>query len=124
MALDKNKSTKLVHFPDGKPSHEISTVVTGTMEFLARNKKTIIENISLTGIATFNLATEFVSDPDDKTYPILREEGFELILYVQADATRVITLGTGFGTAASVSAAATLKVFKLEYIKGLFELIA
>ena len=124
MALDPNKTTKLVHFPDGKPSHEVSTTVTGTIEFLARNKKTIIENISLTGIATFNLATTFLSDPDDKSYPILREEGFELILYVQADATRVITLGTGFGAAASVSAGTALKVFKFEYINGLFELIA
>jgi hypothetical protein len=123
MALDKNKTTRLVHFPDGKVSHEIDTSVTGTVEFLARNKKTIIELASLTGVATINLATTFVSDPDDTTYNIIREEGFELILYTLADAARVITLGTGFGTAASVSAAATVKVFKFEYINGLFELV-
>ena len=121
---DKLLSTSLVHWPQGLPSHEVSTTVTGTLSFYARNKKTIIENVSLTGIATINLATTFVSGEDAKTYTINRQEGDELYLYLQADATRVITLGTGFGTVASVSALVTLKVFKFVYINGLYELVS
>ncbi len=123
MALDKNKSTRLVHWPDGKPSVETDATATGTVEFLSRNKKTYAELSGLTGVATVNLASTFDSDPDDKTYTIRREDGFELILIVVADGAYAVTLGTGFGVATSVTSVNGTKLFKFEYINGAYELI-
>lgn len=124
MATDKNKSTKLVHFPDGLPSYETDASVTGTVAFLARNKKTIAVLSGLTGVATVNLATTFDSDPDDTTYNILRSNGFELVLKVVANGAYAVTLGTGFGAATSVTSVNGTAVFKFEYIDGTYELVS
>lgn len=124
MAADKNKSTKLVHWPVGAPSYEVDASTGGTVEFLSRNKKTIAELSGLTGIATVNLATTFDSDPADFTYTIERENGYELVLVVVADGAYAVTLGTGFGAAASVTSVNGTAVFKFEYINGSYELIS
>ena len=123
MAADKNKSTKLVHFPVGEPSYEVDASTSGTVVFLARNKKTTAELSGLTGAATVDLATSFVSDPDDTTYTIERENGYVLTLVVVADGAYTVTLGTGFGAAASVTSVNGTAVFQFEYVNGSFELV-
>jgi predicted O-methyltransferase YrrM len=98
--------------------------VTGTIEFLARNKKTILECSGLTGVATLNLASTFESDHEDTTYTIERENGFTISLNLIADGAYAVTLGTGFGVLpASVPSVSGTITYEFVYIDGLFELI-
>lgn len=121
-----NTSEKLVHWPVGLPSKEVSAATGGTITALARNKKTILSLTGLTGVATINLDSTFEGGADlaPITYTIEREEGFELVLKVVADGAYAVTLGTGFGAATSVTSVNGTAVFKFEYIDGSYELVA
>lgn len=119
-------SEKLVHWPQGLPSKEADDSNSGTISAYARNRKTIVSLTDITGDATLNLASTFVGGPDlsPVTFDILREEGFEIVLKVVADGAHTLTLGTGFGAAASVATVNGTAVFKFEYIDGSYELVA
>ena len=123
MAADKNNSTKLVKYPLGSIFVEdnggVAVVNAATFEIIGRNRKNHV-NLTNAGAAfTLDMATTFLSDPDDTTYNVQPEIGDQIVLVVKEALTGAltITLGTGFysGLASIALAADDVKIFTFEY---------
>lgn len=117
MALDKNKSTKLVKFPDGKIISEyFDQGVAPTV--LGRNRVNHIVSM-VTTAETVNMETVFNSDPEDREYPINRVAGDRLVFFFHEDdgSGFNISFGTGFvvNTPIIALAADTIAVVTFEY---------
>lgn len=118
-------SQKMVNWPVGLPTVEEIANAGAVVSAYARNKKSIIDIKDMDADGTLNLATTYVAaDQDGITRNIVRENGFELVIKLLGDGAHTLTLGTGFGTVASIASTAAVQVFKFEYIDGAYELVA
>jgi len=122
-ATNKLLSNQLVDFPNGEPTNEVIADIAGANSVYARSMKSHIVATDMSAVGTLNLAASFVeNDGNGETRTIKRREGAELILSLTGDGIHVLTLGTGFGTAASVSSTTALVIHRFVLINGLFEL--
>jgi hypothetical protein len=115
-------SNKMVDWPAGLPSNEVIADAKGTPSVTARNMRSFVVVTDMSGAGTLSLATTFTElDGNKETRTIKRREGAELFLSLIGDNVHVLTLGTGFGTIASVSSTTAIVIHRFVLINGLFE---